>query len=164
MADLAAVYPALAALFGTRACLPVKQTHYNRALPETVPIWEAYLARYPHFCRVYWYGVKVGEHFPLTGAEDEITKKIAKSLYTRWIDAVGWDGSGWWIFGIQPDMGTGAIGDIVAYKHLFREYYKTTLPVWGAAVTDYADPNIRVAAKAAGIEKIFLVRRPGFPE
>jgi hypothetical protein len=161
MSDL--VYPALAQLFGTRACPPAAQEKYNRALPETVPLWNAFLAENLDFCDVYWYGVKCGEHYPLTGEEDEITRGIAKSLYSRWIDAVGFDGYSWWIFGIQPDMGTGAIGDVVSYKVLFADYYKTTRPVKGAIVTDYADPVIMKAVRAQGIEKVFVIPRPGFP-
>lgn len=164
MTATALLYPALADLFGTRPCPPQPQARYNRALPETIPLWNRYLELNPNFCQVYWYGVKCGEHFPLTGGEDDITKKIAKSLYSRWIDAVGWDGSAWWVYGIQPDMGTGAIGDVTTYKILFADYYNPTRAVKGAIVTDYADPAILRAANAQGVERIFSIPRPGYPQ
>lgn len=108
---------------------------YPHMLPNEIPIWERWLALYGKDFKNFRYDVHVGEGVDPGKDVPEKYRQLAKMLTQKRIDAVAERNGEIWIFEVKPDAGLSALGQLLAYRQLYRRDFKETRPIKLAVVT-----------------------------
>src|SRR3972149_144638 len=94
---------------------------YPRLRPEDVAIWERYILKFPNQYQTADYDFKVGDGAEAPPGLDESMTVDLKMLTQKRIDVIGYFGNQIDIIEVKPRAGASAIGDVIAYEHLYRK-------------------------------------------
>lgn len=104
----------------------LKMTRNHRfphLLPVDVKLWEQFLAANPNRYSVIDYDVRVGQGRPMPDLATANLRRMATDLSMRRIDAIGHNGNNRTVIEITHTAGLKAVGQMIAYKFLYREKF-----------------------------------------
>ena len=105
------------------------------------------------------FDVKVGRGNDPGESFDMATRRTAIQLSQRRIDCVGFSADRIDIIEITPSAGLTALGQMVAYPHLYNSTFPQPLPIFAVLVTHEFKPDIQVIFDLLKIE-YHLMPRP----
>ena len=125
-----------------------KNRKYPHLLPESIAVWERWLAIHRHEYLLFDYDVRVGEgRDPGPTYEDNI-RQDGKLLSMRRIDAVGHRSGSLTIIEITPTAGIKCLGQIMAYPVLYRQTYHPTKPLRTLIVAEHLGTDVLPALRS----------------
>lgn len=101
--------------------MATKNKLYPHLMPEEIPIWERYLAKYNPDFDTYEYDVKVGTPTLLPDDTPDNIKEMSDSLTTKRIDIVAWKMGQPTVIEIKTIVGMKALGQAITYPILLAE-------------------------------------------
>jgi len=108
---------------------------YPHMLPNEIPLWERFLSLYGKDFKNFRYDIHVGRGVDPGPDYDPKWRKLAIQLTQKRIDVVGERDGVVWIFEVKPDAGLSAIGQLLAYRALYRRDFNYTGEIKLAVVT-----------------------------
>lgn len=93
---------------------------YPHMMANDIAIWERFLISPNNIFDGFSYDIHVGTGRGYTELDPEWKVKLAKALTCFRIDAVGWRGTSATIIEVKPFAGLSALGQILAYAHLWQ--------------------------------------------
>jgi len=124
---------------------------FPHMLPAEVPLWERFLEVWGKDWQKFDYDVHVGKGADPGPEVPEPYRSLAISLTQKRIDAVGYQDGVVWIFEVKPDAGLSALGQLKAYRVLYRETFGYRGPLRLAVVTDRLNDDERLVYRRYGI-------------
>ena len=109
--------------------MPGKNRFYPHLLPDDIELWERFLDAKPHMFSTYDYDVRVGLGRDPGATSPENIRSMSIDLSQRRIDAIGYTDSHLTIIEITLSAGLRAIGQLIAYPHLFKASFDTIVPI-----------------------------------
>ncbi len=104
-------------------------------------IWEKYVQENPDIIDKVTYAVRVGNGMPLEKNWEPNIQKMAKELSQKRIDAVVEHADHIEIIEVKPRASFSALGQLLGYRQLYVEYYKTGKPIRLTVVCEYVSPD-----------------------
>jgi len=125
---------------------------YPHLMPNEVPIWEKFLSIWGDQFTDYKYDVHVGKGADPGPEVEEQWRRLAIMLTQKRIDVVAKRDGIVYLFEVKPDAGLGALGQLKAYRVLYREHFKYRGPLRLAVVTTRLNDDERLVYTRYGIE------------
>jgi len=129
---------------------------YTHLLPNEVRIWERFLANPPWPITSVTYDFHVGDGMPIEPGWDEGIIRMVRAITRKRIDAVVRTDGYTYIIEIKPRAGMSALGQLLAYRHLFLREHQPVGQLKLAVVCERLEPDMDVVFKAHGIE-VYIV-------
>jgi len=126
---------------------------YPHMLPNEVPIWEKFLSIWGDQFTDYRYDVHVGHGEDPGPDYPDPWRSLAIKLTQKRIDAVAKRDGVLYIFEVKPDAGLSALGQLKAYRVLYRETFGYRGPLRLAVVTTRLNRDERLVYTRYGIEQ-----------
>jgi len=130
---------------------PQPATKYPHMLPAENEIWDKFLSqRSPPFIDIQ-YDVHVGDAPEPPANLPDYLKGMFESVYKHRIDVVAQDPDVIYVIEVKPRAGLSALGQVLAYKHLYERDYQPTKPVEMRIVCERKEMNIDEIAEKQGV-------------
>ena len=117
---------------------------YPHLMPNEVPLWERFLAIWGKNFEGFEYDVRVGKGVDPGAEYPEPWRSLAIQLTQKRIDVVGRRDGIVYIFEVKPQAGLSALGQLLAYRILYRETFNYRGRLRLAVVTDRLNPDERL--------------------
>lgn len=101
---------------------------YPHMLPADVRIWERFIKRHGHEFAGFEYDVHVGGRVEKVSGWTNETFRMASSLTSKRIDAVGFKAGETWIIEVKPEAGVTSVGQLVTYQILYISKFGPIVP------------------------------------
>ena len=136
--------------------MSIKNNPYTHLLPEDVPVWERFLAKFG--CQFYSikYDVRVGNGRPIAPTELPNMQKMAIMLSQRRIDAVAYSTAGIIVIEITRFGDLKSIGQLEAYPILYKDKFQPRAKVTPLLVCEALDSDIKPILDQLGIDYVLL--------
>jgi len=130
--------------------------HYPHLLPDDVPVWQRFLAKYADNYTRIEYDVRVGVGQQPPPDLPPNIQKMAIDLSQKRIDAVGWTPEAIHIIEITRLAGIKAVGQLTVYPILYARTYTVALPLIPVLVCEQLLPDIRPVLDYRGIKTFIM--------
>jgi len=115
---------------------------YPHLLPSDARIWHAFIETHPDLFDYVIYDIHIGNGVQPNPSWNEKTKEMAKTLTQRRIDVIGFKNNQLWLIELKAGPGVSALGQLVAYEHLYKRQYPNTKPIL-YLICDRLDDDLR---------------------
>jgi len=92
---------------------------YPHMTPQENRLWSLWMQKFGFRFDAFDYDVHLGKGMPLKPEWPEYTKRQAKWLTQRRVDAVGYKRDEVWLFEVKPYIGASVIGQLTLYRDLW---------------------------------------------
>lgn len=125
-----------------------KNRPYPHLLPESVAIWERFLALYPDRYTHFDYDVRVGQGNPVPDDLPDNLKKMGRDLSQKRIDAIGYANDHVALIEIATRVNMRCLGQIFAYPVLYAHDYHPGRPIRTLVVCEELPPDAETVLTA----------------
>lgn len=136
--------------------MALKNKLYPHLMPEEIPIWERYLAKFDPDYDHLDYDVKVGTPVPLADNVPNNIREMSDTLTTKRIDVVGWRMGKPQVIEIKSVVGMKALGQAITYPILLGELLSLREPPSVLVIGETAVPDMERIFKMAEIELVMI--------
>jgi hypothetical protein len=109
--------------------VPNRNRQFPHLLAPDIDLWERFLAANPDRFKAYEYDIRVGAGRDPGADTPENIRGMALDLSQRRIDAIGYTPNDITIIEITCSAGLRAVGQMLAYPHLYRMTHSPTAPI-----------------------------------
>lgn len=129
---------------------------YPHMGPKDYEIWDDFLESFPDRFDRYGYDVRVGQGEIAPEDVVSVKDRMRRELTRKRIDVVAWRNDVPTVIEVKPYCTTSTLGQVLAYRWLYRvEFDLPQLPS-GAVACRRVDPDISYVANSQGIEVIIV--------
>jgi len=129
---------------------------FKHMLPAERRIWSKFLIRYGDKYRDYNYDVHLGKGLPLDPTWPEYIKRLVKSITTKRVDAIAKRDGIPVIFEVKERAGMSALGQLLAYRKLYKKQYRYKGRVDLVCVCERVAPDLEVVYKAHKVQLVLV--------
>lgn len=140
--------------------LPVMMMRYPHMLHLDTIVWSGFLEEGHSPIRRVWYDVKVGTPIALPPGASQSDRALAIGTGCRRIDAVAEMPHCLWVIEVKPLGDHVSLGQVLVYVKLFREKFRTAVPVVPLVVCGEMDADIESLFRMYDIEFYVLTQSP----
>lgn len=131
-------------------------TRYPHMLPGEASLWSSFLRQFGKGWTDYQYDIHVGDGISVGPEYDIMTQGLARSLTQKRIDVLAYRQGVLWIFEVKLQSAISALGQVLAYRELYRRTYTYEGVIELGIVSDRVLEDDRFAYSSFGIH-LFLV-------
>jgi hypothetical protein len=110
-------------------------------LKEETKIWERFLAQNLYNFISIKYDVHLGKGITPRSEETPEYKRMIQALSQKRVDVIAEDETYVYIIEVKKSAGLSALGQLLAYKHLYEQAYTTWKPIKLICVTNHILPD-----------------------
>lgn len=122
--------------------------------PNDIAIWERFLTDYPNAYDKVLYDVALGAARSAAGPLEPNIRKDWTLLTQKKIDVVGFRGNEIHIIEVKPNAGASALGQVLQYVALYRNYIDPDSRPVPILLSDSFSPDMPMLAQSVGVTLI----------
>lgn len=124
--------------------------------PADTTIWEKFIDTFPSRYTTVDYDFALGST-PLTSLQLETESDAAMvRLWQKRIDVLAKSGDETHIIEVKPSAGASALGQVLSYCELYKNYVDPTAKLKPILVTDSLKPDMAMLAQSMGVELVVV--------
>ena len=124
----------------------IRREKYKHMGARDAAIWERFIIANPSAFDAVAYDIPVGEGASFDTVVSPETGGDQARLYKKKIDVVAIKNDVLFIIEVKPEAGLGALGQIAAYKTLFKREYEPVQALQSAIITDLIKSDMEFLA------------------
>lgn len=133
-----------------------KRYKYPHMSVADTTIWEKFIDTYPDRYRTVDYDVALGST-PLSSSQIEsISDANMLRLWQRRIDVLAKSGGETHVIEVKPNAGAQALGQVLSYCELYKNYIDPTANVKAILITDRLLPDMAMLAERMGVTLVVV--------